>query len=173
MEDCPVIIVMGVSGAGKTAVGKALAAHLAWTFYDADDYHSAAAKAKMGRGAGLTDTDRAPWLGRIRALVTQHLVTQHRASGSGAVIACSALKASYRRILAEPGERVRFLWLDVPAAVLRDRLAERESHFADASLLPSQLAALEAPAGRQTVRIDGAQPFVDVVEAALKAAQDG
>ena len=122
----------------------------------------------MARGDGLTDTDRAPWLGRIRALVTQHLVP-HQASGSGAVIACSALKASHRRALAQPGERVRFLWLDVPAAVLRERLGERGRHFAGPSLLPSQLAALEPPAGPQTMRIDGAQPLDDVVEAALRA----
>ena len=160
-----VAVVMGVSGAGKTAVGEALAQRLGWGFLDADDLHSEAAKAKMARGVGLTDADRAPWLGRVRAAVASRLDGE----GPGLVVACSALKASYRAALAKPGEPVRFLWLDVPAAVLRDRLAARAGHFAGASLLPSQLDALEPPGGPQTVRLDGARPLREVVAAAAEA----
>ena len=160
-----VAVVMGVSGAGKTAVGEALAQRLGWRFLDADDLHSEAARAKMARGDGLTDADRAPWLARVRAALVPYL----GGGGPGLVVACSALKASYRDALARPDEPVRFLWLDVPAEVLRARLAAREGHFAGASLLPSQLAALEPPGGPQTVRLDGARPLQEVVAAAAEA----
>ena len=133
---------MGVAGSGKTTVGRALAAHLGWPFADADAHHDAEAVAKMARGEGLTDADRAPWLDRLRALIEQHL-----AQGEPLVLACSALKRAYRERLARAGEPVRFVWLHAPPEVLAERLEAREGHFAGVALLESQLAALEPPTG--------------------------
>ena len=162
MRPALIAVVMGVSGAGKSTVGRALADRLDWTFYDADDLHSAAAVTKMARGEGLTDADRAPWLTRVRAVIARHLE-----AGTGAVVACSALKAAYRDALVQPDEPVQFLWLDVPAPVLRQRLARREGHFAGADLLGSQLRTLEPPVGMQTARLDGALPLRAVVAQAV------
>jgi gluconokinase len=155
---------MGVSGAGKSAVGRALARRLGWAFHDADDHHSAAAKAKMARGDGLTDADREPWLRRVRQVVERHLRDE-----TGAVIACSALRSAYRDALAHPDEPVRFLWLDVPAAVLQDRLAQRTGHFAGPSLLASQLDTLEPPTGPQAIRLAAVASLDGVVGAAHEA----
>lgn len=129
------VVIMGVSGSGKTSVGRALAARLGWTFDDADDFHTPEAKAKMARGEGLTDADRAPWLDQLRALL---------AADQPVVLACSALKRTYREQLGAP--RVRFAYLRVPVAVLRERLASRHHHYAGVGLLDSQLATLEEPA---------------------------
>jgi gluconokinase len=157
-----IVVVMGVAGAGKTTVGRALAARLGWPFADADAFHSAGAVAKMARGEGLTDADRAPWLGRLRALIERHL-----AEGRPLVLACSALKARYRRTLAREGEPVRFVWLDAPADALVERLESRPGHFAGADLLDSQLAALEPPGN--ALRLDAREPPERLVEAAVAA----
>ena len=154
-----VAIVMGVSGTGKSTLGHALAARLDWAFYDADDLHSAAAKAKMAEGHGLTDADRAPWLQRVRAVICEHLEGERGDGERGAVVACSALRAAYRHVLAQPGEPVRFLWLDVPASVLAERLAQRPGHYARADLLPSQLRTLEPPTAADAIRLDGTAPL--------------
>lgn len=130
------LIVMGVSGSGKTTLGQQLAAHYGFVFLDADDFHSSDAKAKMVRGEGLTDADRAPWLARLKAALEQH-------TAGGVVLACSALKASYRAALG--GLQTGFLFLDVPQGVLASRLEQRQGSYAKVSLLPSQLAALEEP----------------------------
>lgn len=137
------IVVMGVSAAGKTHVGKKLAKATGWTFYDADDFHSEKNKDKMSRGQGLTDADRKPWLAALRTLVTR--VVKRR---EHAILACSALKQSYRDSLtplrAPPGA-VRFVYLDVPRDVLHKRLEKRKHSFAGPDLLSSQLATLERP----------------------------
>lgn len=125
---------MGVTGSGKTSVGELLARDLGWTFADADDYHTPEAKAKMARGEGLTDADRAPWLARLHALLAGQPHT---------VLACSALKRAYRDALCVPG--LRFVYLRVPEALLEQHLAGRQGHYATASLLPSQFAALQEP----------------------------
>jgi len=134
---------MGVSGAGKTEIGRALADAIQWTFYDADAYHSAANIAKMHRGEGLSEADRAPWLAKLHALVTDVIASNQRC-----VLACSALRESYRDALrpanAGPGD-VRFVYLDVPREVLEERLRTRHGHFAPPELLGSQLATLETP----------------------------
>lgn len=156
-----IVIVMGVSGAGKTTVGRALAARLGWPFADADDYHDGAAVAKMRRAEGLTDADRAPWLRRLRALVVVHLE-----SGRPMVLACSALKARYRDALARAGEPVVFLWLDASPALLADRLRRREGHFARADLLASQLADFEPPEG--AVRLDAGTAPAALVQTAVE-----
>lgn len=134
---------MGVSGAGKTVIGRALADAIRWTFYDADAYHAPENIEKMHRGEGLTDADRAPWLAKLHALVIEVIASNERC-----VLACSALKESYRHVLrpdnASPGD-VRFVYLDVPRAVLEERLRTRHGHFAPPELLTSQLATLEKP----------------------------
>ena len=135
---------MGVAGAGKTLVGKTLARTIGGAFYDADDFHSRANIEKMSRGEGLTDADRRPWLAAMRSIIAGIL---ERADHG--VLACSALKEGYRRALVPedaPAPSVRFVYLDVPEAVLRERLANRKGHFAPPELLPSQLEALEPPA---------------------------
>jgi gluconokinase len=134
---------MGVAGAGKTTVGRQLAQAIGWEFHDADEYHSAENIAKMHRGEGLTDADRQPWLAKLNALIG----TIVRA-GRHAVLACSALKESYRAALIPQDisvGAVRFAFLDVPEEELRRRLTERHGHYAPPELLASQLATLEAP----------------------------
>jgi gluconokinase len=136
-----VVVVMGVSGSGKTTVGEALAAELGWDFYDADDFHPAANKEKMHAGIPLTDEDRWPWLAAIRREIERALV-----DGRGAVVACSALKASYRAALAGGlGSRVVFVLLDGPRQVLEERLDARTDHFMNPALLQSQIDTLERP----------------------------
>ncbi|WP_206431596.1 gluconokinase [Deinococcus psychrotolerans] len=132
------LIVMGVSGSGKTTLGRGLSAHYGFPFLDADDFHTPEAKAKMASGEGLTDADRAPWLARLKAALDESA-----AKSGGVVLACSALKASYRTTLGGP--QTGFVFLDVPPEVLRSRLEERQGSYAKVSLLPSQLAALEEP----------------------------
>ena len=143
---------MGVSGAGKSTVGRALAERLGWPYVDADALHSSEAVARMARGVGLTDADRGPWLRRLRALIEKHL-----AEGRPLVLACSALKARYRRTLARDGEPVRFVWLDVPVETLAERPA----------LLASQLAAFEPP--EDALRLDARAPPGQLVEAVVEA----
>ncbi len=154
-----VIVVMGPAGAGKTVVGRALAGALDWRFIEGDDFHSEASLAKMTHGEPLTDDDRAPWLAALRAAIGDVIQANDHA-----VLACSALKHAYRVALipADAGEgAVRFVFLDVPADVLRQRLATRVGHFAPPELLPSQLATLEIP--RHAVRIDGTRSPSDIV----------
>ncbi|WP_235910468.1 gluconokinase [Deinococcus kurensis] len=128
------VVVMGVSGSGKTTLGRSLGAALHAPFLDGDDYHTPEARERMHAGYGLTDADRAPWLARLRA----ELDAQGRV-----VLACSALKRTYRDALRAPG--TRFLYLEVPESLLAARLRQRRGHYAGADLLPSQLATLEAP----------------------------
>jgi gluconokinase len=157
---------MGVSGAGKTTTGRALATALAWPFHDADDFHSAANVDKMRRGAPLTDEDRAPWLHDLCVLIAD-IVRDDR----HAVIACSALKQRYRDALVPknaPPSAVRFVYLDVPIEELRRRLRQRQ-HFFGPAMLDSQLAALEEPT--EALRVNGAQRVEDIVKA-IRAAVD-
>jgi arylformamidase len=141
-----ILVIMGAAGAGKTTVGLRLAAALGWPFHDADDYHPAANVARIAAGVALTDDDRAPWLASMAALL-------HRldAAGRPAVVACSALKQSYRDLLAGAARDVRFVYLRAGAPELRRRLEDRLGHFAGASILNSQLATLEEPSFALTV----------------------
>ncbi len=138
---------MGVSAAGKTRLGKKLAAATGWPFYDADDYHSERNKERMRRGEGLTDAERRPWLASLRTLISEIIEKRDHA-----ILACSALKQSYRDALTPPDAppgAVRFVYLDVPQDVLEERLEARikrkKDAFAGPSLLESQLATLEKP----------------------------
>jgi carbohydrate kinase (thermoresistant glucokinase family) len=134
------IIVMGVSGSGKTTIGELLAQQLGRPFYDGDDYHSAANVAKMAAGNPLTDADRHDWL----ATLATHL-GEWEAAG-GAVLACSALKETYRQTL-QAGEQLPLTWvfLDGSRELLEKRLEGRHDHYMKASMLDSQLATLEEP----------------------------
>ncbi len=135
-----IVLVMGVSGSGKSTLGASLAAELGWEFLEGDAFHPAANIAKMSRGVALDDADRAPWLASLRAEIEHRLL-----KGAHAVLACSALKRSYRAALMGP-DAGAFVILHLAAdeAALRRRLSERR-HFMPASLLESQLQTLEAP----------------------------
>lgn len=149
---------MGVAGSGKTTVGLALAAALGWAFEDADDHHDAASLAKMEAGQGLTDADRGPWLDRLA-----DLVRDRAERGPPTVLACSALKGSYRDRLGAARPDVVVVWLDVPREVIAQRLDEREGHAVGPSLLPSQFATLEPP--DDALCLDGTAPVPRLVEA--------
>ena len=151
-----VVVLLGVAASGKTTVGRALADRLGWAFEDADDYHSPPAIQKMARGVGLTDADRAPWLARLA-----DLVRQRAEDGPPTVLACSALKASYRDVLGAGRADVAFVWLDVPREVLAARLRDRTGSFAGPDLLPSQLATFEPPA--DALRLDGTRTVAALV----------
>jgi gluconokinase len=148
-----IVVLMGVSGSGKSTIGALLAARAGAIFADADDYHPAANKAKMAAGHALNDEDRQPWLETLNGL----LRTWHEEGTSG-VLACSALKESYRGTLAAglPGETVRFCLLDIPREILEERLAQRHHEFMNARLLDSQLATLEWPKDAMVVENDRA-----------------
>ena len=150
------MIVMGVSGAGKSTIATRLSQRLGWDFEEGDNLHSAAAVAKMTAGRPLTDSDREPWLRAIRAWIDAELDR-----GRCGVITCSALKRRYRDQLRRPG--VRFVYLQVPEQELARRLAQRSGHFMPASLLGSQLAELEPPtADEQPVTVPAGDPDQDV-----------
>lgn len=141
------LVVMGVSGSGKSTVGAALAKALGWPFLDADDFHPPANVAKMAAGTPLTDADRAPWLDRL-ATEMRGILTH---GGSG-VLACSALKNAYRERLASAGD-VRFVYLAGDVDTIAARLAARRHEYMPASLLASQFATLEPPADALTVDV--------------------
>ena len=151
-----VILVMGVAGAGKTTVGKALADALGWSFRDADDDHPEENVAKMARGVPLDDADRLPWLERLRARIDAAL-----ASGEGLVLACSALKESYRAVLGTDRPEVKTVFLSAPAEVLAERLRGRPGHFFPETLLASQLQTLEPPEGALVV--DATRPVSELI----------
>ena len=147
-----IVVVMGVSGAGKSTVGKLLAQQLGWTFVEADEYHSAANIDKMRRGVPLNDDDRRPWLDALR-----HRLEQADARGENVVLACSALKHAYQHYLAQfdPGA-VHYVYLAGSEELIRQRLARRTGHFMNPGLLHSQFEALEPP--EEAVRVDITPP---------------
>jgi gluconokinase len=144
-----VVLLMGVTGSGKTTVGEKLAAELGWTFSDADDLHPVANKAKMRAGIPLTDDDRWPWLLAVRQVIEQALRDNH-----GAIVACSALKAAYRDVLAGGLEPIRFVLLDGDPAVLKARLVQRRHEFMNPALLESQIDTLERPPNAIVIDIE-------------------
>ena len=146
-----IIIIMGVSGAGKTTIGQLLARELGWPLFDGDDLHPPTNVEKMRRGIPLTDADREPWLRTLR-----ELIERLSAEARSAVIACSALKQSYRERLAAGLPDMRFVYLHGDPALIRQRLTQRHGHFMPAELLQSQLEALEAP--QDAIVVDVAAP---------------
>lgn len=151
-----IILLMGVSGSGKTTTGHALADALHWPFFDADDFHPEANVAKMAAGTPLTDEDRWPWLDRI-ALEMRAIL----ACGKDAVFACSALKVVYRSRLMDAGD-VRLVHLKGDMDTIGARLSQRAHRYMPASLLPSQFAALEEP--RDAVVVDIREPVTTQIE---------
>jgi gluconokinase len=143
-----IVILGGVSGSGKSAVGTALAARLGWVFEDSDALHSPAQVAKMHAGVPLTDADRWPWLATVGAWMDQRIER-----GESAVIACSVLKRAYREFLCQGRPTARVVLLDVATGTLEARLAARRGHFFPARLLRSQLADLEMPGPGEDVLV--------------------
>lgn len=156
------IIVMGAAGAGKSTVGRMLAASLGRPFYDGDTFHSKSSIEKMRRGESLTDQDRWPWLDALGALLEQSA-----AAGQSIVLACSALKQSYRDRLVSHAPDVTFVYLKADRELLRWRLQSRSGHYMSAALLDSQLSDLEEPEG--AIVVDAAQS-PDRIAAAVAAA---
>jgi gluconokinase len=141
-----VIILMGVTGSGKTTIGRLLAAQLGWKYFDADDFHSAANIAKMHNGIPLNDEDRMPWLESLSELIRSSLE-----NGENIVLGCSALKESYRAYLVLD-ESVRLVYLQGSYELIHQRLSERHGHYMNPKLLDSQFETLEEPA--DALRVD-------------------
>lgn len=141
-----ITIVMGVSGSGKTLIGQKIASKLKVPFYDADEYHSKENVLKMSEGIPLDDKDRAPWLKHLAAL------TGNWEYHGGAVLACSALKESYRKILSQNVKDIRWVFLDGTKETILSRMTSREDHFMKVDLLDSQLQTLEPP--KYGMRVD-------------------
>jgi gluconokinase len=153
-----IVVVMGVSGAGKSTIGVLLARALGWDFHDGDDFHPEANVAKMRGGEPLTEADREGWLAALAALIDRLL-----ADGRNAVLACSALRAGHREHLrARHAAHVRFVYLRGDPALIRARLAQRRGHFMKPALLDSQLATLEEP--RDAIVVDVNAPPTTIVE---------
>ncbi|HEY3723217.1 MAG TPA: gluconokinase [Acidimicrobiia bacterium] len=161
MPDHPLVVLMGVAGCGKSTVGPRVAARLGVPFVDGDDVHSETARSRMAAGVPLDDAERGPWLDRLHTILVDH-------AASGIVLACSALKAGYRKQLAGGRHDIRFVALVAPPAVLAARLAARTDHFAGPELLPSQLESLEL--GPDVTVVDSAGPLDAVTEAVTTAA---
>jgi len=151
-----IIILMGVSGSGKTTIGERLAQALGWPFYDGDQFHPPANVAKMQQGIPLTDEDRWPWLHALQAHIETYI---HQ--GVSAVLACSALKQAYREHLVIDEAEVKLVYLKGDYDLIRERLAQRQGHFMPPELLASQFAALEEP--EQGVVVDIVHPPETIV----------
>jgi gluconokinase len=153
-----IVLVMGVSGSGKTTIGERLAERLGFRFLDADDFHPPENVAKMAAGTPLTDEDRAPWLAGLNAALKVE---------DDAVLACSALKQRYRDVLARGLRDFRVVHLKGTRELIHRRMTERRHRYMPASLLDSQLAALEPP--REAIEVDVAEDPDRCVERIVKA----
>ncbi len=149
---------MGVSGSGKTTIGRLLADHFNCPFYDADDFHPAENVAKMAAGIPLSDKDRVPWLDRLQVIIGQHLD-----KGETAVLACSALKKSYRNRLQGGREGVRFVFLDGRFDLIWQRMQARTDHFMKPTMLQSQFDTLERPTVQEALIIDIDKPIESII----------
>jgi gluconokinase len=158
-----ILVLMGVSGAGKTTIGRLLSERTGLVFADADDYHSAASRAKMAAGHPLTDEDRAPWL-----ITLNEVLRRWDQNARGGIMACSALEEKYRVVLGKgiPASRIHFILLDGPPELIAKRLAARHHEFMNSSLLASQLATLERPLN--AIRVVNDRPPDEVVEEILE-----
>jgi len=153
-------IIIGVSGSGKTTVGKSLASSLGWEFYDADDFHPPANIAKMAEGFPLDDKDRSPWLDSLHELISSCL----EADRPG-VLACSALKERYRQNIMEGNENVQLIYLKGSYELIQSRMSTRTGHYMKPSMLQSQFDALEEPA--DALYVDASLPVDDIVTAIM------
>jgi gluconokinase len=160
-----IVVVMGVSGVGKTTVGKHLADALGARFLEGDDFHPKANIEKMSHGEPLTDADRKPWLERLASELDAS-----RAKGESVVLTCSALRRLYRDILRAGHDDVDFVFLYADQAVIQKRIDARKGHFMPPSLLDSQFAALERPGSEErAVHADATRPPDAIVVAVLEA----
>ncbi len=150
-----VLVIMGVSGSGKTTIGLALARRLNFEFIEGDEFHSRANREKMHAGQPLDDADRKPWLEALRSRMTAMLARK-----GNAVLTCSALRQSYRDTLTMPG--MRFIYLKVSEPVVRERLAKRRGHFFNPALLESQFATLEEP--RDAIVVNADRPDLEITQ---------
>ncbi|WP_226427878.1 gluconokinase [Xanthomonas sp. NCPPB 2865] len=157
------IVVMGVSGSGKTTIAQALAAHYSYRFLDADDYHSVAARAQMAAGQPLTDAMRLPWV-ELLAATLRNCVQ----AGESVVLAFSGLRGTHRQLLRRSGIPIRFVFLHAAPHVIAARLSARAGHFMPASLLDSQLQTLELPLDEaDVVSVDVDATVAEVVQDAI------
>lgn len=164
MNGAVAVILFGVAGCGKTSVGQALAQALGWSFFDADDFHPLENVAKMSHGSPLNDDDRLPWLENLYNLIAGKL-----ASGQNLVLACSALKRSYRQRLSRGLESVEFVHLKGDYELIYQRLMQRQQHYMKPEMLHSQFAALEESPRNLVVSIDqDIESIVGEIIAALK-----
>ncbi len=148
-EQSKAIILMGVTGCGKTTVGRALSKRLDWPFFDGDDFHPTENVKKMAAGIPLTDDDRYPWLVELNKLIAENL-----AENRSIILACSALKTWYRELLTKGNPGVVFVYLQGDFELIFKRLQSRGSHYMKAGMLESQFAILEEPQDALTVRVD-------------------
>jgi gluconokinase len=154
------LVVMGVSGCGKSHVGAAVAARLGWPLVEGDSFHADANLERMRQGIPLTDADRAGWLTRLAA--------ELRDRPGGAVLTCSALKAAYRDRLRAAVPELRFAWLDLDPASAQARVGQRPAHFFPAGLVTTQFEALEPPLGEPGVlRLDALLPPAELADLVL------
>lgn len=151
------IVLMGVAGSGKTTIGRLFAERTGWDFFDGDDYHSPANIRKMGRGIPLTDTDRAGWLDQLAALIQSRLML-----GKPGILACSALKQSYRDVLNVTADTVLFVFLKGDRDLITARVEERSGHYMKPDMIDSQFATLEEPG--DALVIDIAQSPEQIVQ---------
>jgi gluconokinase len=162
------LVIMGVSGSGKSTVGRLLAERLGWPFRDADSFHPPENIAKMSAGIPLTDADRWPWLEAIA-----QWIDERRAAGGHGIVTCSALRRAYRAIIVGDREDVRIVYLEGSFELIAERLARRKDHFMPAGLLQSQFDALEEPGPEERpITVSIAPPPEEVAEAVLRAVED-
>ena len=150
-----IIIVMGVSASGKTTIGKRLAGRLGWVFADADDYHPTKNVQKMAAGEPLNDKDRQPWLEALR-----NLIETYAAQDQNLVLACSALKRSYRQLLASGPAQISWVYLKADRELIRQRLKQREDHYMPPELLESQFEAMQEPEQALVIPADWSPPKI-------------
>jgi gluconokinase len=159
-----VVVLIGVSGSGKTTIGQALAQVLGWPFYDGDDFHPPENIAKMAAGHPLDDRDRQPWLERLGRLIHEHL-----AQDKSALLACSALKKDYRDQLRQGNPGLRFIYLEGDFDLIWERMAARPGHYMQASMLRSQFADLEPPGPEEALAVSIDQPVAAILGEILQA----
>ena len=150
------IIITGVSGVGKTTIGKLLSENMGWTFYEGDDYHTDVNLAKMRNGTPLTDDDRWPWLDALRAKISEIVLHE-----KDAVLSCSALKESYRMRLGSGLKDIVFVYLRGDYQLVRNRISARVGHFMSADLLVSQYSDLEEP--QNGIIVDAALEPMEII----------
>ncbi len=157
-----IVIVMGVSGSGKSTIGEVLAQTLGWHFYDADAFHSEAAKDKMKQGIPLNDADRKPWLHALQSAIENWLIADENT-----VLACSALKSTYRQILHVNDPQVKVIYLKGSFELISERLKQRQNHFMKENLLQSQFDTLEEPTPSEAIYMDASQPIQVIIQSII------